>query len=136
MLVAFLYVVWRIIICYRFGTHYSWQQQKLRECEHRGKNISVDYIIQSFNVSEEAASKRKRTLANTTYEWKSRAEREDDDIIVLKYASMINKIAPKNLYKLDFEVEYNRQIERDSWYADSRARWWCKLLVLTKRKNA
>lgn len=29
-------------------------------------------------------------MANTTYEWKSRVEREYDDIIVLKYASMIN----------------------------------------------
>ena len=106
-----------------FAAQMLMPEQILRECKRRGKNISVDYIIQSFSVSEDAASKRMRTLANTIYEWKSRAEREYDDIIVFKYASMINKIAPKNFYEYDFDDEYDRQRERDSWYADSRTRW-------------
>jgi len=106
-----------------FAAQMLMPEQILRECKRRGKNISVDYVIQSFSVSEDAASKRMRTLANTTYEWKSRAEREYDDIIVLKYASMINTIAPKNLYEYDFDDEYDRQKERDSWNADSRTRW-------------
>lgn len=106
-----------------FAAQMLMPEQLLRECRCRGRNVSVDYIVQSFNVSKDAASKRKRTLANTTYEWKSRAEREYDDIIVLKYASMINKIAPKNTYEYDSCYEYERQKERDSWCADSRGRW-------------
>jgi hypothetical protein len=65
----------------------------------------------------------KKTLANTIYEWKSRAEREYDDIIILKYASMINKIAPKGQNEFDFEEEYYLQKERDSWCMDPRTRW-------------
>jgi hypothetical protein len=106
-----------------FAAQMIMPEQILRECKNRGNAITVKYIIQSFNVSEDAASKRKKTLANTTYEWKSRAEREYDDLIVLKYASMINKIAPKKLYGYNFDDEYERQRERDSWYADSRTRW-------------
>lgn len=103
-----------------FAAQMLMPEQILRECKNRGKVLSVDFIIQSFDVSEDAASKRKKTLANTIYEWKSRAEREYDDIIVLKYASMINKIAPKRQYDYNFDDEYDRQRERDSWYADSR----------------
>ena len=98
-------------------------EQILRECKKRGNVLSVDYIIESFDVSEDAAIKRQKTLAGTTYEWKSRAEKEYDDIILLKYASMINKIAPRRLSDYDFEDEYDRQRERDSWNADSRTRW-------------
>ncbi|MDO4468160.1 MAG: ImmA/IrrE family metallo-endopeptidase [Bacillota bacterium] len=106
-----------------FAAQMLMPEQILRECKNRGKYISVDYIMESFEVSEDAATKRKKTLANTVYEWKSRSEREYDDIIVLKYASLINKIAPMKPYEYDFDEEYNRQAERDSWYANSRSRW-------------
>lgn len=106
-----------------FAAQMLMPEQLLRECQNRGKTVSVEFIKQSFAVSEDAASKRKRTMANTIYEWKSRAEKEYDDIIILKYASMINKIAPKSLYEYDFDDEYNRQRERNSWYSDSRTRW-------------
>jgi Zn-dependent peptidase ImmA (M78 family) len=106
-----------------FSAQMLMPEQILRECRNRGKSLTVDYIIQSFDVSGDAATKRKRTLAKTTYEWRSRAEQEYDDLIVLKYASMINKIALKNLCGYNFEDEYERQRERDSWYANSRARW-------------
>ncbi len=106
-----------------FAAQILMPEQIIRECRNRGKHISIDYIMRWFAVSEEAATKRKRTLANTAYEWKSRAEREYDDIIILKYASMINKIAPKSPYVYDFDDEYKRQNERDSWFADMRTRW-------------
>ena len=106
-----------------FAAQMLMPEQLLRECKNRGKNISIEYIAQSFNVSAEAATKRKRTLANTIYEWKSRAEREYDDIIIFKYASLINKIAPKRIDEYDLCDEYDRQRERDSWFADSRTRW-------------
>ena len=98
-------------------------EQILRECKKRGENISIEYIMRSFGVSEDAATKRKNTLASTIYEWKSRAEREYDDIIIFKYAAMINKIAPRKNYEYDFNDEYTRQKERDSWVADLRTRW-------------
>jgi Zn-dependent peptidase ImmA (M78 family) len=106
-----------------FAAQMLMPEQLLRECRKRGYSITVDYIKRLFAVSGDAANKRKITLANTTYEWRSRAEREYDDLIVLKYASMINKIAPKKLCGYDFDDEYEHQKERDSWYADSRARW-------------
>ena len=106
-----------------FAAQMLMPEQILRECQKRGICITVEYIKESFDVSEEAALKRKRTLTSTVYEWKSRAEKNYDDIIVFKYAPMINKIAPKKVYEYDFDDEYERQKERDSWYADSRSRW-------------
>jgi hypothetical protein len=106
-----------------FAAQMLMPEQILRECIKRGKSITVDYIAQSFKVSREAATKRKKTLANTTYEWRSRAEQQYDDLIVLKYASMIDRIAQKNLYGYDFDDEYERQSERESWFTDSRERW-------------
>lgn len=60
-------------------------EQILRECRGRGKVLSTDYIVDSFGVSREAAEKRQKTMATTIYEWKSRAEKEYDDIILFKY---------------------------------------------------
>lgn len=105
-----------------FAAQMLMPEQVLRECKNRGKALTVEYIMKSFEVSDEAAIKRRKTLANTVYEWKSRAEKEYDDIIVLKYASMINRIAPKRISDYNFDEEYERQRERDSWYADSRSR--------------
>ena len=50
-------------------------------------------------------------------------EPERFDIIIFKYAAMINKIAPRKNYEYDFNDEYTRQKERDSWVADLRTRW-------------
>ena len=79
----------------------------------------------SFDVSEDAAVKRRKPLANTNPEWKSRAEQEYDDIILLRYATFLDVIAPKYDNKYSsyyYEDEYALQERRNSWY-DERGRW-------------
>lgn len=84
--------------------------------------LSIDYIKKSFEVSEEAAEKRKKTLAIHNYEWKKRSEKEFDDIIIFRYGAFINRIAPKRIDYIDYDYEYQRQQERDM-YLDTRTRW-------------
>ncbi len=107
-----------------FAAQLLMPEQILRECQKRGIRLSLDFIIKSFGVSDEAAEKRLNTLANTIYEWRSREEIEYDDIILNKYAQKLNEIAPKSLEYdyFDPEADYDRQRERDSWF-DSRSRW-------------
>uniref|UniRef100_UPI0025FF418A ImmA/IrrE family metallo-endopeptidase n=1 Tax=Anaerovibrio sp. TaxID=1872532 RepID=UPI0025FF418A len=105
-----------------FAAQLLMPEQLLRECSSRGHTISTNYIEKSFVVSDEAAGKRRSTLAKTNYEWKSRAEKEYDDIIIMRYANFLDKIAPRK-----FEVDYydyddERQLERDSWL-NNRSRW-------------
>lgn len=100
-------------------------EQIIRECIKRGKNNSIHFLKSSFDVSEDAAVKRRKTLANTNPEWKSRAEQEYDDIILLRYATFLDVIAPKYDNKYSsyyYEDEYALQERRNSWY-DERGRW-------------
>ena len=105
-----------------FAAQLLMPEQLLRECSKRHKTISIDFIMNSFSVSEIAAQRRQRTLACTDYEWRSRAEKEYDDIILMKYADKLNSIAPKpkEFQYYDFETEYEKQRERDSWYSRYR----------------
>ena len=107
-----------------FAAQLLMPEQILRECVKRNKCLSIKYIMKSFDVSDEAADKRKKTLANTVYEWRSREEKEYDDIILMKYAQKLNEIAPplREYDYYDFESDYDRQRERDSWL-DTRSRW-------------
>ncbi len=93
-------------------------EQIIRECQKRQYMISQDYIIDSFGVSGEAAEKRRGTLAKYQYEWKSREEKEFDDIIRLKYSDFINYIAPPKSFIYDVEEELESQRRRDSWHAE------------------
>lgn len=107
-----------------FAAQLLMPEQLLRECINRHKSPTVEFIMNSFDVSEDAAQKRKNTLANTTYEWRSREEKEFDDIILDRYAGKLDEIAPKprNFDYYDYEADYDRQRERDSWL-DPRSRW-------------
>lgn len=99
-----------------FAAQLLMPEQLLRECMHRGKAISVDFIRQSFDVSPDAAQRRKNTLAKNPYEWRSREEREYDDIIILRFASKLDEIAPKsNHYSYDYEEDFAREEERNHW---------------------
>ena len=90
-------------------------EQIIREMQRRGKRITCYFLQLTFGVSAQAAGKRIETLAKTNSEWYSRAEKEFDDIILIRYADFLNKICPiQNHY--DFEDEYARQQERYSWY--------------------
>lgn len=79
--------------------------------------------MNSFGVSWEAARKRRNTLAITVYEWRSREESRYDDIVLIKYAEALNKIAPVPYqHSYSFEDDYEREQERNSWL-DKRSRW-------------
>ncbi len=98
-----------------FAAQLLMPEQVLRELQRRGARITRYFLQSYFGVSGQAADKRIETLAKTNAEWRSRAEREFDDIILLRYADFLNTICPiRNTY--DFEDEYTRQQERNSWY--------------------
>ena len=99
-----------------FAAQLLMPEQVLREIMKRGVRISKEFLMKNFEVSETAAQKRIDTLAKTTYEWRSRQEKEFDDIIVNKFSDFINRVAPIPQNSYDFEDEYSRQCARDSWF--------------------
>lgn len=106
-----------------FSAQLVMPEQIIRQASKRGKMINVDYIVNSFDVSVDAAEKRRKTLSKYDYEWKKRAEKEYDDIILARFESFINKIAPKkNFSYFDYDYEDRRQREREFWL-DPRGRW-------------
>ncbi len=107
-----------------FAAQLLMPEQLLRECINRHKRTTIEFIMSAFEVSEDAALKRKNTLANTNYEWRSREEKEFDDIILMRYAKKLNEIAPKvrSYDYYDYEADITQQRERDSWL-DTRSRW-------------
>lgn len=105
-----------------FAAQMLMPEQLLRKANSNGKIISIDFIMNSFVVSDDAAEKRKKTLASTTPEWRSRAEKMYDDIILMRFEKFINKIAPINNKYYDYDYEMDRQYERNSWL-DTRTRW-------------
>lgn len=106
-----------------FAAQVLMPEQILRAASKRGYTINVDYIMKSFGVSEDAAQRRRITLAKYDYEWRKRAEKEYDDLILMKYAKVIDNIAPQKHNRFyDFEDEYERQLERNLWL-DTRSKW-------------
>lgn len=99
-----------------FAAQILMPEQIIRELQRRGIAITVPFIQKNFGVSQQAAEKRISTLAKTIYDWKSREEKEFDDIILLKYSKFINAVAPLNKNAYDFEYEYEKQDERNNWY--------------------
>lgn len=99
-----------------FAAQLLMPEQVLREFANRGIRITKEFLMQHFEVSETAAKKRIETLAKTTVEWRSRQEKEFDDVILFKFATFIDSICPPRKNYYDFEDEYDRQRERDSWY--------------------
>lgn len=98
-----------------FAAQLLMPEQILREFQRRGIQITIPFLKTNFGVSGKAAEKRINTLAKTNTDWYSRAEREFDDIILMKYSAYLDKICPKcNSY--NFEDEFERQCARDSWY--------------------
>ncbi len=75
-------------------------EQILRECQNRGARINRFFLQTNFGVSAQAADKRIETLARTNVEWRSRAEKEFDDIILIKYADFLNRICPVRIHTI------------------------------------
>ncbi len=99
-----------------FAAQILMPEQILRECQlYRHKKPTTDFIMRAFEVSEEAAKKRMGTLARTHVEWRSREESAYDDILLTKFSKKIDSIAPPVHNRYEFEDEYDRQRERDSW---------------------
>lgn len=99
-----------------FAAQLLMPEQTLIEIQARGKHISTDFLVSSFQVSKEAARKRIETLNKIKPEYRTRDEKEFDDLILLKYKMFLDSIIPaKNSYNW-FDDEYERQRERDSWY--------------------
>ena len=98
-----------------FSAQLLMPEQIIRELQRRGIRITKQFLMEHFFVSGQAAEKRIETLAKTNDEWRQREEREFDDIILMKYANFLNKICPADKF-LDFESEYARQQERNTWY--------------------
>ena len=97
-----------------FAAQLLMPEQILRELQRRGVRITHGFLQEHFEVSYQAADKRILTLAKTNDEWRSRMEKEYDDIILFKYKPFLDMICPvRNEY--NFEDEYNRQCERNSW---------------------
>lgn len=79
----------------------------------RGYNITVDFIIQNFNVSEEAAIKKIETL-NKNYEYNY--EKYDDSLNIL-FSGFVDMIAPNKFEEINyFDEEYDMQSQRDKWW--------------------
>ncbi len=98
-----------------FAAQLLMPEQILRALQRRGVRINRSFLQSTFGVSAQAADKRIETLAKMNGEWRSRAEKEFDDIILLRYADFLNTIGPiSNTY--DFGDEYVRQQERNGWY--------------------
>ena len=97
-----------------FAAQILMPEQVLRELGRRGVRITKRFLMEHFEVSETAAQKRIDTLAKTNAEWRSRAEKEYDDIILLKFSAFIDAICPrKDIF--DYEDEYEMQRKRDQW---------------------
>ena len=98
-----------------FAAQLLMPEQTLIEIQARGKRISTDVLVSSFQVSKEAARKRIETLNKIKPEYRTRDEKEFDDLILLKYKMFLDSIMPaKNSYNW-FDDEYERQQERDTW---------------------
>lgn len=99
-----------------FAAQLLMPEQTLLELQSRGKTIDADFLITSFKVSKEAANKRIGTMHKINPDFRSKDEKEFDDLILLKYKVFLDSIMPnKNQYNW-FEDEYERQMEREQWH--------------------
>ena len=90
-------------------------EQLLRHLQHHGVSITVPFLMNNFGVSKQAAEKRILTLNKTNEEWRTREEKEFDDIILFKYLPLIQHLCPYDPY--DCEEEANMQRTRDCWFS-------------------
>lgn len=98
-----------------FAAQILMPEQIIRQFEKRGKGITVEFLKNSFKVTDDAADKRIITMQNYQSEWHSRRECEYDDIIIQKFSSFTNKIAPFPKNYFDFEEEFELENERSKW---------------------
>jgi len=97
-------------------------EQILLELQRRGKQLTPAFLEERFDVSNDTAIIQLKNLRKSVY--RKDYEKEFDDLILLKYAKILNKIIPleQSAYFNDYN-NYRLQTERDSWSVDERTRW-------------
>lgn len=98
-----------------FAAQLCMPEQLLRELAQRGQRVSIQFLIDHFGVSGEAAQKRIKTLCGTHPEWRTSSETLYDDIILAKYSAFLDSILPSKSY-FSFADELDLQRRRESWY--------------------
>ena len=101
-----------------FSAQLLMPEQTLIELQRRGKHINVEFLINCFQVSKEAATKRIETMHKIKAEYRSKEEREYDDLILFRYKRFLDSIIPEKNPLNWFDDEYERQKERDTWNYD------------------
>lgn len=91
-------------------------QQLIRELQRRGQKIDIEFLTQTFGVSNEAAQKRIDTLTKINFEWLSEEESQFNDWIVQRFSDFLDSVRPSSLNNIDwFEDELDLEDERNSW---------------------
>lgn len=91
--------------------------QLLDFCIYKGIDVTQKFIRSLYGTSNEASLNRKSTMEKISmFDW--RKQGEYDDIIIYKYGFLIESYLPKKSNYYDFEEEYEKQKERDSWYSE------------------
>lgn len=97
-----------------FAAQMLMPDQVIRELQKSGQTISCDFLMNTFEICEEAARKRIETLRKTSPKYRKPEEKEFDDIIRIRHLDLINSICPSNIY--DFEDELKMENQRSQWY--------------------
>ena len=101
-----------------FSAQFYMPEQHIIAASKRFIRISKEFICNSFGVSEQAAEKRLSNIRKI-YDWhnpnKNYATLTYDDIILKKFSSFLDSIAPKN-DDYDLEEEIEKEQERQSWF--------------------
>lgn len=98
-----------------FAAQILMPEQMLMELQRRGKRINQEFLIEYFNVSREAATKRIETMHKLNYKYRTKSDKEFDDWLITKYNAFVDSIIPRQKSIDWFEEEYERQRDRDSW---------------------
>lgn len=98
-----------------FAAQILMPEQILMELQRRGKRINQEFLIEYFNVSREAATKRIETMHKLNYEYRTKSDKEFDDWLITKYNAFVDSIIPRQKSIDWFEDEYERQRDRDRW---------------------
>ena len=98
-----------------FAAQLLMPEQIINELIKRGKRISKENLILWFVVSEQAAIKRLDTLRKIDFSKRNYDEKDMDEMIVTKYKTFIDSIAPKSFNYYDYDEEEEMQNVRNNW---------------------
>ena len=89
----------------------------IKELIKRGYQITLDFLVRSFNVSYKAAEVKMNIFRKFNSYGLFDIDDNFESYILQKYINFVNSIAPqKRIKDCSMEREYELQAERDSWY--------------------